>query len=190
MKREIARRASTIVAVIAGSAGCVAHPAVAPMPGIQARFVAASGSSEAAARAPSSMSAADSTPCRLAVHFDGIARVGGNQLDVALAHAWVAVTRNNDKRWDDLHLRIEARGVDASRTIVLAPTVDSAGPQLTTWQADDTTRLFLPLAAGERPRRLFFFVSYHTLGYAGQFAGCDGMASSGPLAFDAPAAER
>lgn len=184
------RRAAVTVAMIAGVAGCAPHPAMAPGPVPEVRFVAASGSADQAARPPGATTVADSTRCRLAVHFDGVARAGARQLDLALAHAWVAVTRDNDKRWDDLHLRVEARGVDASRTIVLTPTVDSAGPQLTTWQADDTTRLLLPLSPGERPRQLFFFVSYHTLGYGGRFAGCDGMASSGPLEFGAPVGDR
>lgn len=184
------------VALLAGATillpACTPHPGSgAPSPVLaESRFVAASA--PVVPRDPASPGAArDTTRCSLASHFDGVARARERDLELVLSHAWVAITRVNDKRWDDLHVAIEASGQPETPAGTIAlPTVDSAGPQLTTWQASDTLRLHLPLTPGARPRRLFFRVSYHTVGYGGRFSGCEGMTSSGALQFAAPGEER
>lgn len=160
--------------------GCAGHwGRTAPAPAIaEARFVAATA--PVVPRDPAVFGAPpDTTPCALASHFDGVARTRDRELEVVLSSAWVAITRVNDKRWDDLHVSVEASSEPLAPASTLAlQTVDSAGPQLTTWQAPDTLRLHLPLTPGTEPGRLFFHVTYHTLGYGGRFSGCERMSSS------------
>lgn len=173
---------AALIASGAALAACVPHPAIeSPAPAAVASFVV--GSAAPATTSTLARSPDDSGRCELQAHFAGAARARPRELDVVLWRGWVAVTRNNDKRWDDLHLRVQTGGFDEERTIVLTPTVDSAGPPLTTWQAQDTIRLVLPYASGAPPRRLRFFLSYHTVGYAGRFATCEGILTSDTLHF-------
>lgn len=174
-----------VIMVLSACAPRAGGTAPAPMLA-EARFVASTP--PVVARDPGSDGEqSDSGRCALASRFDGVARARARDLEVVLSHAWVAITRVNDKRWDDLHVSVEALGEpSAPAGALVLPTVDSAGPQLTTWQAPDTVRLLLPLTPGTRPRRLYFRVTYHTVGYTGRFAGCDVMSSSDTLHFAAP----
>lgn len=76
-------------------------------------------------------------------------------LEVVVPVAWIAVTRNTNKQWDDFHLHVEAGGVPVSRglmpttisgsaTFALSGTVDTTAAPLTTWQRQDTLRMSLP----------------------------------------------
>ena len=125
--------------------------------------------------------------------FDGLAIIRDDGLELSMPQAWIAVTRDNDKRWDDLHLVVEVSRhplgaaafapVNESVPIVLRPTVDSAGPQLTTWQSNDTLRLLLPWKRELGPRWLIFRVDYETLSHAGVSARCAGQMGTDTLHF-------
>jgi hypothetical protein len=67
--------------------------------------------------------------------------------------------------------------------IVLLPTVDSAGPQLTTWELHDTLRLFVPWKQSVEPRWLIFALSYQTLSYNGGQSRCSGRLGTDALRF-------
>jgi hypothetical protein len=108
--------------------------------------------------------------------------------------AWLAVTRNNDKQWDDFHLRVEAGGSPAGRalmplsrghsgTLALSGTVDTAAAPLTTWQAQDTLRVSMPWTDTLGPRRLYMFVAYHAVGETGARSACDAIFSSDTLSY-------
>jgi hypothetical protein len=111
--------------------------------------------------------------------------------------AWIAVTRNNDKQWDDFHVSIEAGGAPASRglmprststseTLALGGTVDTAAAPLTTWQGQDTLRMSLPWADTLSPRRIHMRVQYHTVGETGARSACDAIFSSDTLVYPQP----
>lgn len=131
--------------------------------------------------------------CWMTGRFEGNALLDGDALLLVIPSGWVAVTRDNDKQWDDLHLTVEVsahpfssqrwvpRGVSAP--IVLAPTVDSAGPQLTTWQLHDTLRLFVPWKQTLDPRWLVFTLDYHALSYKGVWSSCGGRMGTDTLRF-------
>ena len=67
--------------------------------------------------------------------------------------------------------------------LILQPTVDSAGPQLTTWEPQDTLRVFVPWKQGLGPRWLLFRLNYSTLSHHGKRAECDGSVGSDTLRF-------
>jgi len=67
--------------------------------------------------------------------------------------------------------------------VVLGPTVDSAGPQLTTWQSDDTLRLVMPWRQPVNPAWLYFTLGYTTVSYMGEITRCSGFAHSDSLRF-------
>jgi hypothetical protein len=129
----------------------------------------------------------------MAGRFAGTAYLRGDELELDISHAWVAVTRDNDKQWDDLHLAIEvsahplgdARYPPSTKSIpvVLRPTVDSAGPQLTTWETADTLRLIVPWQQSLGPRWLIFLLDYATLSHAGARAECGGRLGTDTLRF-------
>ena len=125
--------------------------------------------------------------------FEGIALLREGELELVIPRAWIAVTRDNDKQSDDLHLMVEVSGhpptgpgyppLTASTPIVLRPTVDSAGPQLTTWQSADTLRMLVPFQQSLGPRWLSFRLGYMTLSHAGKRAECDGTLGTDTLRF-------
>jgi hypothetical protein len=198
------RRSGPIVALaVVALAGCGPHHAAgtpAPATTLAAAFVAAGGPAELnPVRVVATSS--DPTRCLLAGRFEGIAYPRDSQLEVVVPRGWVAVTRNNDKRWDYLHLTIELGGprpiagqlptsISRSVKIVLEPTVDTAAASVTTWQASDTLYLFLPWARTPAPRRLLFWVRYHAIGFSGNSSVCDVMMTSDTLRFTAPSAAR
>lgn len=114
--------------------------------------------------------------------------------------AWLAVTRNNDKLWDDFHLRVEAgesparRGqmptsTSRSETLALSGTVDTAVALLTTWREQDTLRVSLPWSDTIGPRRLHMFVEYHAFGETGARSACDAIFSSDTLLYPLPSSQ-
>ena len=133
--------------------------------------------------------------CWMDGRFDGVAIARDDGLELSMPSAWIAVTRDNDKQWDDLHLVVEvsrhplgpAAYAPATESLpfVLRPTVDSAGPQLTTWQSSDTLRLLIPWKRELGPRWLIFRVQYETLSHSGVRAGCSGQMATDTLRFNA-----
>jgi len=125
--------------------------------------------------------------------FDGVAILRESELEVEIVRGAIAVTRINDKQLDDLHLAIEVSGhppgpqywapIATSPTVVLHPTVDSAGPQLTTWQSADTLRVLMPWTASPAPRWLLFKLGYRTVSYSGRRWECDGTLGTDTLRF-------
>ena len=128
----------------------------------------------------------DPGPCSVTGRFEGRAypRDDGH-LDVAIDKGWALITRNNDKQWDDLHLRVEASGQpDAGAVaIVLSPTVDSAGPSLTTWQSTQAFHVMIPWQRGFSTRRLMLWLNYSALGFDGRLTRCQVMMRSDTLRF-------
>ena len=189
---------STAALGIALLTGCRTHPSVElanPTPTRTARFVAAG---EQRAAGPLGVSAArgNVSRCSLAARFEGKVSQRQGELQVAMPVAWIAVTRNNDKQWDDFHLRVEAGGSTARRglmpastsrseTIALSGTVDTAAALLTTWQGQDTLRVSLPWTDTLGPRRLHMFVAYHAFGETGARSACDAIFSSDTLVYPA-----
>ena len=129
--------------------------------------------------------------------FDGVGILHERQLQLVIARGWIAVTRDNDKEWDDLHLTIEVAGhppggprwgaLAKSPTIVLRPTVDSAGPQLTTWQSRDTIRVLVPWPPSLTPRWLLFDLDYQMVSYAGRRSTCSGTVGTDTIRFGSQA---
>jgi hypothetical protein len=183
--------------------GCRTHPTgdiTDPTPMRTGRFVVAG---DQRADVPRGISAPRGNVwrCTLAARFEGtvLQRHGG--LEVAMPVAWIAVTRNNDKQWDDFHLRVEAGGSPAGRglmptsrsrseTLALSGTVDTAVALLTTWQGQDTLRVSLPWTDTLSPRRLHMFVAYHAFGETGARSACDAIFSSDTLVYPLPRAPR
>lgn len=131
--------------------------------------------------------------CWVAGELAGNALLRDGELSLSISRGWLAITRNNDKQWDDLHLVVEVTRHPPSDTswvplgesipVVLRPTVDSAGPQLTTWQLHDTLRIFVPWKQAIEPRWLLFSVGYQTLSYKGERASCGGQLGTDTLRF-------
>jgi hypothetical protein len=129
----------------------------------------------------------------MAGRFEGTALLRERELEVVVPRAWIAVTRDNDKQWDELRLVIDVSAhplsdvnwppIRSSLPVVLAPTVDSAGPQLTTWQAPDTLRLLVPWTPSSGAHWLLFRLNYHTLSYHGAQKLCDGRLGTDSLRF-------
>jgi len=182
--RKIVEFRSLTIVALASAAACGPRPAVAPMPMSVASFVAVS---------PNNSATPPRDQCWLAGRLQGIAIARDRELEIAISHGWIAVTRDNNKQWDDLHLVTEISAhplssthwapVAKGRPIVLQPTVDSAGPQLTTWETQDTLLLLLPRNPSLAPRWLFFRIDYKTLSYAGRQSTCEGILATDTLRF-------
>jgi hypothetical protein len=133
--------------------------------------------------------------CWMAGRLAGEAVLREDEVTLTIPTGWIAVTRDNDKQWDDLHLVVEVSGhpfsearyppIDKSVPIVLRPTVDSAGPQLTTWELHDTLRVFVPWKQAIGPRWLVFALEYQTFGYTGTHSSCGGRLGTDTLRFRA-----
>lgn len=180
------RRASVAVALITAVA-CGRQASVVPRPAISptAPFVATSPNNSA------------TTPprnqCWLAGRFDGIAVARDRELEVMISPAWIAVTRDNNKTWDLLHVVAKVSGhplgpqrygeLARSAPVILRPTVDSAGPQLTTWQSADTLHLIVPWEPAVAPRWLLFDLDYRTVSFEGKMSTCTGVLGSDTLRF-------
>lgn len=175
-----------VLAGMAMLAACGRRPATAPRPegAAVAHFTA---------RSPDNGKAPPRNVCWVAGEFEGDAVLGDAELTLVIPRAWAAVTRDNDKQWDDLHLVVEVSGhpfsgpvfapLGATVPLVLRPTVDSAGPQLTTWQLHDTLRVFVPWKQSLDPRWLIFALDYQTLSYRGQRSSCGGRLGTDTLRF-------
>ena len=177
------KRLTTIGFLPLFGAAC-ARPSTSPAPVPTASFVATS---------PNIGTTPPRNECWMAGRFDGLAMLRGQELELVFPRAWVAVTRDNDKQWDDLHLVIEVSAhplgaarwpaITTSTPIVLQPTVDSAGPQLTTWQPNDTLRMLVPYTQALGPRWLLFRLTYRSLSHHGVPAECGGILGTDTLRF-------
>ena len=165
-------------------AGCVQHPSTSPGP--------------PASRERASFSVAETTgsgtDCEFTLHLDGTAYPRSDGLELEIPHASIATTRVNNKRLDILSMQIGAGGRPApagrmvvmrgqTPRVVLTPTVDSAGPQLTTWQLSDTLRLLMSWRRPAAPQWLYFTMGYTTVSYAGDVKSCGGFLHSDSLRF-------
>jgi hypothetical protein len=152
---------------------------------LSARFVAA-GPPPVPHQERGTSTPAEPGQCAVTGRFEGNAYVRGDgQLEVAIERAWAVITRNNDKEWDDLHVRLEATGQLAGRSaaVVLGPTVDSAGPSVTTWQSGEPFRVLVPWGRGLTSRRLMFWLRYAAVGFDGKLTRCETMMRSDTLRF-------
>lgn len=179
------RRASTLTALLAmiQLVACAPQSPAPLQPAIAQR------------RAPFSVSATSPTgaDCAMTLRADGTVYQRANDFEVVIPHASVAVTRVNDKRIDVLHMQIaigrpsppEQMVVMHGETpnIVLAPTVDSATPQLTTWQSDDTLRFLMSWRPTTAPQALHFNLAYLTVSYTGEVKRCTKSLQSDTLRF-------
>jgi hypothetical protein len=106
-----------------------------------------------------------------------------------ITDASVAVDRHNDKTMDPLVVAVKVAdgrhqfGYDNDLAYLLSPTVDSAGPMLTTWQANDTLRMLLPWPAGNLPRWLLVSLRYTAVSHTGERSECEGTMRSDTLRF-------
>ena len=165
---------------------CAAHHAPAPLtsPEPSAGFVAT---------APNEHEPPPRDRCWMSGRFEGTALIHEGKLEVVITRGGIATTRDNDKQWDDLHLTIDVSRhplgpqfwapVSTSATIVLRPTVDSAGPQLTTWQSTDTLRVLLPWTPSLEPHWLLFHLEYRSLSYSHRLSMCGGTLGTDTLRF-------
>ena len=126
-------------------------------------------------------------PCLHATRFAGVVYPGTGEARVLLSPAYVNVERHNDKRRDQLIARVEVAegkrflGLGSNVEYRLGPTVDTAGPSLTTWQASDTVRLLLPWPSDTNPKWLLFFISYNTITHDGVESECSVILRSDTL---------
>ena len=138
---------------------------------------------------PSPLGTSSRPPCLYSARFTGVVLPADNDARVLLDRASLNVERHNDKQYDALILRLEvssqAHRFGEGHTVEfrLAPTVDTAGPSVTTWQARDTVRLLVPWTQGAGDRRLMFFLDYRTIAHDGTMSGCSIVLRSGTLRF-------
>ena len=127
--------------------------------------------------------------CLHATRFEGVVIPGSNDARVLISPAYVNVERHNDKYRDMLIMRVEvaeprhALGTGSILEYRLGPTVDTAGPSLTTWQARDTLRLVVPWAPRIGARWLMFYVRYLATSYDGKASECSAILRSDTLRF-------
>ena len=176
------RKAMVLVLAIAAAIGCQPRaPATAASPvspvSPEAHFTA--NSSRQGTRPARIFGGATTYPaCFRAAHFTGVAFPGQNDLRVLITDASVAFERHNDKYQDALTLRVQiadskhALGYDSNIEYRLSPTVDSAGPSLTTWQGRDTIRVLLSWPRGLSPRWLLFSLAYGTISHSSDVSDC------------------
>jgi hypothetical protein len=176
-----------VLLIVVAVCSCRSVPTV-PAPVLPVRFAATSPNNANRMTPPRDL-------CWVAGDFTGTALLRGDELELVVPRAWIAVTRDNDKQWDDLHLVIEVSAhapgpahwgpVTRSLPVALAPTVDSAFAQLTTWEAADTLRLLVPWHDAAAPRWLFFKIQYMTLTHGGRHSECGGELVTDTLRFHA-----
>lgn len=183
------------LAVLAAALACRSHRAARTAisaTALSARFVAA-GPPPVAHQDRDVGTRSEPDRCVVTGRFEGSAYPRGDgQLEVAIESGWAVITRNNNKQWDDLHVRLEATGqLDGGSTaIVLGPTVDSAGPSVTTWESQHGLRVLVPWSRALTTRRLMFWLSYSAVGFDGKLTRCDIMMRSDTLRFVASSASR
>jgi hypothetical protein len=128
--------------------------------------------------------------CLHATRFAGVVVPGSNDARVLISPAYVNVERRNDKQSDILLLRIEVAeprhslGTGSWVEYRVGPTVDTAGPSITTWRARDTIRVVVPWARGIGARWLMFYLSYRATSYDGKVSECFAILRSDTLRFD------
>jgi hypothetical protein len=176
-----------VVALLLAVAAC-SRPSTSPLPVTLTEFAATSPNNAQRMTPPRDV-------CWVAGDFTGTAILRPDELELVVPRAWIAVTRDNDKQWDDLHLVVEVSAhapgpahwgpKTRSLPIALAPTVDSAFAQLTTWQSADTLRFLVPFTRALGPRWLLFTIDYKTLSHGGRQAGCSGELATDTLRFRA-----
>ncbi len=176
MLRNIAGR----LAVLAAGAALASCALATQGGGAAAPFLAASSAVEMARlHAPAEL--VDNSTCVVMARFEGVARPRNDQLEVVISKGWVALTRNNNKRMDDLHLGVGTSwSANDASTMVLTPTVDTAGPSITTWESQGPLLVTLPRPA-DNNERLHFFVAYHALGYDGRYVHCENVLTTDTL---------
>lgn len=193
-RRRFMKRIAALSMAAFGS--CRTHSPISsadPAPLPTARFVVVGEQGAVVARG-SAAPPANVSRCALSARFEGMVLQRPGVLEVTMPVAWIAVTRNNDKQWDDFHLRVDAGGSPAgpgrmprsrsrSETLALTGTVDTATALLTTWQDRDTLRVSLPWTDSLGPRRLFMFVAYHAFGETGARSACDAIFGSDTLVY-------
>jgi hypothetical protein len=175
-----------VTVLYALAVACTPRHAPVPLtsPEASARFVAT---------APNEQEPPPRDRCWMSGRFEGTALLHERELEVVITRGDMATTRVNDKQWDDLHLTIDLSRhplgpqqwmpVSRSATIALRGTVDSAGPQLTTWQSRDTLRVLLPWTPSLESRWLLFHLQYRTLSYSHQLSECSGLLGTDTLRF-------
>ena len=185
-KSRRARSWFCVTVLYALPAACASRHALAPLasPEPSAHFVATS---------PNEQEPPPRDRCWMTGRFEGTALLHERELELVMTRGGIAVTRDNDKQWDDLHLRIDVSRhplgpqewmpVSRSATIVLRPTVDSAGLQLTTWQSQDTIRVLIPWTPSLTPQWLLFHLEYRAVSYGGRLSVCSGTLGSDTLRF-------
>jgi hypothetical protein len=181
------RRALSLLGMFAAAiqlTSCVQHPQIALAP----------ATTQERASFSVAQTTGSGTDCEFTLHLDGTAYSRANELEIALSRASVAITRVNNKQMDVLLLQVSVGGRPATGNrmvvmrgqtprVVLGPTVDSAGPQLTTWQSDDTLRLVMPWRQPINPAWLYLALRYTTVSYTGEIKRCSGSAHSDSLRF-------
>jgi hypothetical protein len=182
------RVCTALFAIIAGATACAprrtGETAIQPTT-LRARFVV-EGPPPVPHEERDSRTRTEPNRCVVTGRFEVNAYVRGDgQLEVAIERGWAIITRNNDKQWDDLHLRLEATGQlgAGSTAIVLGATVDSAGPSVTTWQSSEPLRVLVPWERRLSTRRLMFWLSYRAIGFDGTVTRCETMMRSDTLRF-------
>src|SRR3954466_6696173 len=94
--------------------------------------------------APSPLGTSARPPCLHRARFAGVVLPGQDDARILLTRAFVNVERHNGKQFDALILRVEVADarhrLGGGNTVEyrLAPTVNTAGPSITTWQPQDT----------------------------------------------------
>lgn len=176
------RRTLLASALLAAATACASAPEPTPAPSAGRTVARVSATAEANA-------ARGLPPCVKGAQFEGIATPGEGELRVQLYHPSIGIERHNNKRFDLLTLSVRvadgqhALGYDSNLEYRLAPTVDSAGPQVTTWQGGDTLRMLLPWPRGISARWLLFFFKYSATTYAGETSDCWAAIRSDTLKF-------
>jgi hypothetical protein len=138
---------------------------------------------------PSPLGTSIRPPCLYSARFSGVVLPGQGDARILLSRAFVNVERHNDKEHDALTLRLEvaepAHRLGAGNPVQyhLTPTVDSAGPSITTWQPQDTIRLLVPWTGEQGGRSLLLFLSYSTIAHDGKMGGCAAILKSDVLRF-------
>ena len=132
--------------------------------------------------------------CLHATRFAGIVVPGSNDARVLISPAYVNIQRSNNKQYDLLLLRVEVAeprhslGTGSVVEYRLGPTVDTAGPSITTWRARDTIRVVVPWARGIGARWLMFYLGYRATSYDGKVSECSAILRSDTLRFGGDAA--
>jgi hypothetical protein len=168
---------------------CAAAPKTAPAPALRATFNVSVPEPGQPMPTPSPLGTRVRPPCLYSATFAGLVVPGQGDARILLSRAFVNVERHNDKEFDALTLRLEVAGpghmLGAGNPVEyhLTPTVDSAGPSITTWQPHDTLRLLVPWSGAQGGRSLLLFLDYRAIAHDGTLGGCSAILKSDLLRF-------